>query len=369
MIIIICKSAPPEHTGAGKRMYSFFRYLKNEGYEVKFVTNTPLDEKDVIVIKKCTIENYLWKFSPLFVFLFSLAQFVYWYIKGNFKSTDGVRTVWLVSSHPLESAASVFFYYAGYRIITQNVLMHSDDPSRRPGGRLNIFHKLRTLQYRFSHAVTSNSPGLYKLSKPHHPNCIMIPNPVEIQKVKNTVKPGKKTDILFVGRVSFRKGADIVFKAIDLIHIKDPEIKFTLVGPYDDMDEELKNIYSSCENINRSNVLFAGYQEDTQPWYRKADIFFLPSRREGLGTVFLEAISYGIPVVANKLYGVTDYIFDNGYPGLIDSEDPEIYAGKLLKMINHPHYYEMLVAEWQPKLRRFETENIFKKYVNLITGQ
>jgi len=320
----------------------------------------------VIVIKNIAIENYLWKFSPIFVFLFSLAQFVYWYIKGSFKSTDGIRTVWLVSSHPLDSAASMFFYYAGYRIITQNVLMHSDDPSRRPGGRLNISHKFRMLQYRFSHAVTSISPGLYELSKPHHPNCSMIPNPVEIQKVKNPGKSGKKTEILFVGRVSLRKGADILFRVIDLVHKKGPKIMFTLVGPYDDMDEELKNIYNSCENINRSNVLFSGYQEDIQPWYRKADIFFLPSRREGFGTVFIEAMSYGIPVVAKKLDGITEYIFENGYPGVLNSDDPVEYAEELLRLIHDNKYYDSVVKMLENKVSRFDKNSIYNQYIELI---
>jgi glycosyltransferase involved in cell wall biosynthesis len=77
------------------------------------------------------------------------------------------------------------------------------------------------------------------------------------------------------------------------------------------------------------NVHFAGYQEDMRPWYTNADIFFLPSRKEGFPSVFIEAMAFGLPLVVKKLEGITDFIFDNGYPGVIDSEDPGEYANNI----------------------------------------
>jgi glycosyltransferase involved in cell wall biosynthesis len=366
MIVIISNAIPPDHSGAGKRMYSFFQYLIRNNYEAKYITYTPSANENVVVIKKYKIDKYFWKIIPISAFISSLVQIALKILNGNFKSTDGIRTVWLVSTNPMAAAASVIFRLSGFRIITQNVLMHSDDPSRRPGGRLNITHKLRMLQYRNTHVVTSNSIGLYELSKPHHPNCIIIPNPVEIQVIKNTIKPGNKTDILFIGRISFRKGADIVIKVIDLIHQTEPELKFTFVGPYDDMDNELMKIYNSCKNINRSNVIFAGYQEDTVSWYRKADIFFLPSRREGFPTVFIEAMSYGIPVVAKKLDGITGYIFDNGYPAVVDSNDPVEYAEELMRLIHNNTYYTSVVEMLGNKVSRFDKNRIYNQYIKLI---
>ncbi len=366
MIIIVSKAAPPEHSGAGKRMFAFFHFLRSKGYNVKYVTNTQINDSDIIVIKRHYLERHLGKFNPFVTFIYTFGQLFYRSISGSFSSINTPRTVWLVSASPLTSAAGIFFYMHGYRVITQNVLVNSDDPSHRPPGPLKITYRLKKLQYRYSHVVTSISPALYDLSKAYHHNCIMIPNPVEIPRLIKPVKQDKKTNILVVGRLCYRKGTDIVFKTINMIHSSDPSVIFTFIGPYNDDEEELNNLYNNCYKINKENVIFEGYQIDPRPWYKKADILFLPSRREGFGTVFIEAMAYGLPVVAKKIPGITDYIFDNGYPAIIDSENPNEYENIILKLINDNKYYEALVEELRLKVKRFDMDYIYNQYINTI---
>jgi glycosyltransferase involved in cell wall biosynthesis len=364
MIIIVSTYAPPDHSGAGKRMYSFFQYLKEKGYEVRYITTTHLDEDKVVVISANPVEKYLGPLVGLSTFLFTFCQLVYRSLTGRFADTGSLCSVWLVSTNPLTAAAGVFFNFLGYRIITQNVLMHSDDPARRHSGLLNITHKLRKLQYYISDAVTSNSPGLYNLSKAYHPNCVMIPNPVEIQGIPKREKIGTNINILIVGRLSFRKGTDIAFRTIDKIHRSNPDIKFTFVGPHE--DEWLVHIYDSCKYINRKNVHFADYQEDMHPWYTNADIFFLPSRNEGFPSAFIEAMAYGIPLVVKKLEGITDFIFDNGNPGVIDSEDPNEYANTISRLIDDKELYLSLVKKLRNDVSRFYKDNIYDQYIKLL---
>jgi glycosyltransferase involved in cell wall biosynthesis len=333
MIVIVSKFTPPHHGGGGRRIYYFFQYLKTKGYEVKFVTNTNISEDGIVIIKKIRIEEHLKHLGSMFTFIFSFAQLLYGSVNGKFRSTDGIKTAWLLSSNPLTAAAAVFFKIIGFRIITQNILMHSDNPGRRPSGILNITHKLRTLQYYLTDTVTSNSPGLYELSKPHHPDCVMIPNPVEIPENIERDKNISQINVLIVGRLSHRKGTDIVFRTIDIIHKTNPDIRFTFVGPYDDTDAWIWDVYESSENINRPNISFVGYQPDPRPWYRDADIFFLPSRNEGFPSVFLEAMAQGLPLVVKKLEGVTDFILQNGYPAVIDSDEPECFSETIIKLV------------------------------------
>lgn len=366
MIIIVSKYAPPDHSGAGRRMYSFFNYLKETGYDVRFITTTQRDEDKVIVIQSNPVEKYFWKLSPAFNFLSSFLQLVYRSLTGSFPVSDGIRSVWLVSASPLTAAAAAFFRLRGYRIITQNVLMHSDNPGRRPTGVLNIAHKLREFQYSLTDVVTSNSPGLYEQSNKHHPNCVLIPNPVELPKIENIKKNRNGTNVLIVGRLSHRKGTDIVFRTIDIIHRKNPGINFTFVGPDDDMDDRLCKIYDSCRHINRDNVHFAGYQIDTRPWYAKADIFFLPSRNEGFPSVFIEAMSHGVPLVVKKLEGVTDFIIENGYPAIIDSEEPENFSEAIIKLVYDKELYGSLVKRLKNNVKHFDKKNIYNQYINLI---
>jgi glycosyltransferase involved in cell wall biosynthesis len=366
MIIIVSNAVPPEHSGAGRRMYSFFQYLKNNGFEVRYVTHTPIVEENLIVVRKHQVEKYLGRFASILIFLSSLLQLIYRLFTGIFKNRGKVRCIWLVSVGPITAAASVVFKCMGYRVITQNTLMYSDDPARRPTGILNIHHKILRFQYYLTDVVTSNSPGLHQLSEPHHPYCVMIPNPVEIQEGTGFNNHRSRKNILIVGKLSHRKGTDIVFKIIDIVHRSKPDILFTFIGPYNGMDKQIQKLYDTSENINRNNVQIVGYKLDPRPWYKSADIFLLPSRQEGFGTVFIEAMSYGLPVVCKNIAGITDYVFPEGYPAIIPSEDPDAYAKQIQRLIDDDQYYLSLSKELQKNVNRFEKERIYEQYVKLI---
>ena len=63
-------------------------------------------------------------------------------------------------------------------------------------------------------------------------------------------------------------------------------------------------------------VRFAGYQEDVVSAYAAMDVFVLPSRDEGFGLVFLEAMAMGVPVVGTRVIGSEDAV-DDGVTGLL----------------------------------------------------
>jgi glycosyltransferase involved in cell wall biosynthesis len=64
-------------------------------------------------------------------------------------------------------------------------------------------------------------------------------------------------------------------------------------------------------------VIFTGTTHDVQDYFRAADVFVLPSRREGLPVALLEAMACGLPCVASLLPGATDTIIANGGNGLL----------------------------------------------------
>ena len=64
-------------------------------------------------------------------------------------------------------------------------------------------------------------------------------------------------------------------------------------------------------------VHFAGVTRDVPSYLRAADVFVLPSRREGLPVALLEAMACGLPCVASRLPGSTDAIIDHGVNGLL----------------------------------------------------
>jgi glycosyltransferase involved in cell wall biosynthesis len=366
MIVIVSAIVPPEHSGAGVRIFDYYKYIKAQGLESILITHTQVEnDNSIISIKKLKSKGQLRKVNMIFTFFKSLFQLAIKFMFLRIKQ-PAIKTVWIVSCSPLTFAASIVFNLLGYKIIVQNTLTGSDEPGfRYPGDFMSLKYNLKRLQYYLAGKVTCISPALYGLTKNYHPHCVMIPNPVNPKYKAKHIESVEKNKVLFVGALGYRKGADIVFKTMELVHKINPLIKFTFVGP-DEMDDTIKRILNEAKHINRDNVCFVGFQKDTAPWFAEADIFFMPSRREGFGIVFIEAMASGIPVVAKELEGITNYIFGEEYPTIIGSEDPQQHADAIFKLLSDNDEYNRLTKLGLERVKRFEKEKIYQEYLAII---
>ena len=75
-------------------------------------------------------------------------------------------------------------------------------------------------------------------------------------------------------------------------------------GMQDKMQARLGGLRDRCR--------FVGYTDRPEDYMAAADVFCLPSYREGFGMVVIEAASAGIPAVASRIYGVTDAVEEGG---------------------------------------------------------
>jgi phosphatidylinositol alpha-1,6-mannosyltransferase len=153
-----------------------------------------------------------------------------------------------------------------------------------------------------------------------------IPQPDSMHK-RITLGLENKKIIISVGRLVHRKGQDKLIEAMPQILQKVPNAHLLLVGegPYRSHLEKLANKLSMNHNIT-----FAGriLYNNLPSYLSAADLFAMPSRSrffglevEGLGIVYLEASSCGIPVVAGKSGGAPDAVIE-GVTGLcVDGTD------------------------------------------------
>ncbi|MDA8770454.1 glycosyltransferase family 4 protein [Planktomarina temperata] len=115
--------------------------------------------------------------------------------------------------------------------------------------------------------------------------------------------------VLFVGRLTLDKGLIELANAFSRLKYKHDELNLFLVGADEGIRSELENIFRE-ENILES-VKFLGQQVEIEKFFAAADIFCLPSYREGFGLVLIEAAASGVPSVASRIYGITDAVVDN----------------------------------------------------------
>jgi len=119
--------------------------------------------------------------------------------------------------------------------------------------------------------------------------------------------------VLFLGRMSRDKGVLDLASAFARLASKHDNAWMLWVGP--DEEELTQDILNRCKGVgNRS--CFVGFTTEPERFMAAADIFALPSYREGFGTSVIEAAACGLPSVCSRIYGLTDAVVD-GVTGLL----------------------------------------------------
>ncbi|MFO7844403.1 MAG: glycosyltransferase [Bacteroidales bacterium] len=141
--------------------------------------------------------------------------------------------------------------------------------------------------------------------------------------------------ILSVSNLFKSKGIDINIKAISKIIRKNKKIKYYIIG--DGPEEATLRSLSKSLGLDQ-NVFFLGRlpHDEVMKYMANTDIFSLPSWEEGFGVVYLEAISFGKPVIACQGEGIIDVIKHGETGILVKPHDIDDLASKLNLLINEP---------------------------------
>lgn len=153
----------------------------------------------------------------------------------------------------------------------------------------------------------------------------------DIKRACSEKSENKECVFLVAGRMIYRKGLDFLFDALTRIPAE-TEYQVRIVGD----GPELEHLRRRCvENQNLSkhvNCMGAIPYVKMEKEYTSADVFIMPSIRETTGTVLLEAMSKGIPVITiNKFGGAT--LFDENTGWLYEGNTKEEYIENLKKAI------------------------------------
>lgn len=174
--------------------------------------------------------------------------------------------------------------------------------------------------------------------------------PNTVQSSMESLRMGNRSDdgmfrILSVTRLSQSERDKGLRDVLDALSgIKDFKFDYTIVGDGDDR-EELRR-YATQLGLGQ-NVHLPGRVDDQQLWelYRNAHVFVLPSRKEGFGIVFLEAMRFGLPVIAAAEKGALDVIEDRKTGLLVNYGDSESIASTLLELHSDSDLRAFLVRQ------------------------
>ena len=170
-----------------------------------------------------------------------------------------------------------------------------------------------------------------------HPIFAQAPDADEADLREIRKRLGFGDDDFVVGtlaRIEDFKGIDTILAVAHLVKKQEPRIKFFIRGigsKYEKYSTRIAN-----EGLEGTVRLTKQYfpTEDIPNIFRSFDVFFMPTRREGFGMVFAEAMSVGVPVVCPRIYPVVEVVPDK-FGCVVDAEDVKGYADVILDLYNH----------------------------------
>jgi len=200
----------------------------------------------------------------------------------------------------------------------------------------------------------------------------VLSNAIDIDYINrefNKETPGKdklnekfshKKIMLFVGRIIKRKGIDYLIKSIPEVIKARKDILYVLIGngEYKRQGEQL------TRSLNLGDyVLFLGSlpQEMVIKYYQVIDVFVLPSISEGCPTTLLEAMYFGLPVIATDIPGVYEHFKDTAI--LVSPGDEKELANAIIRLLEDEQMSERLSREGKKLVEiRYTWENVAKRY-------
>ncbi len=250
--------------------------------------------------------------------------------------------------------AAVLFQIFYPRVPMMLTVQEGDNFERRQGIFRPLFKKIFTSATYIQ--VISNYLAEWSRSFGATAPVEVIPNGVDYHSFSRPADPRRSTeirhecglqgsDIVLVtsSRLVHKNAVDVIISALALL----PDThKLLILGTGVD-EQALRDQVKRLNLIGR--VVFKGFvsHADLPDYLRASDIFIRPSRSEGLGNSFLEAMAAGIPVIATPVGGIPDFLTD-GETGLFcEVDSPESIVHKVEKLSKDIESKKYIIARAQ----------------------
>jgi phosphatidyl-myo-inositol alpha-mannosyltransferase len=196
----------------------------------------------------------------------------------------------------------------------------------------------------------------------------VIPNGIDVRRFQNpqpfTELRDGMCNLLFVGRLEYRKGLGYLLRAFAQLKPQFPKLRLIIVG-----DGPLRRWYGNfIARKQLEDVMMAGYVAgaDLPRYYASADIFCSPATGdESFGIVLLEAMAAGKPIVATSIDGFREVV-THGHEGLlVERKSSRQLAYALQTLINNPSLREEMGRAGLVKAGRYDWERVIDEVVDV----
>ena len=193
-------------------------------------------------------------------------------------------------------------------------------------------------------------------------------NPIDY--IGNTESEDKGKYILFASIARPNKGYDTLLKAYKVVAEKHPEWGLVMAGFGD--SQQAKDLICKLGLTEKVTVHKWCDRATMNRLYNNAGMFCIASLKEGFPMTFLEAASYGVPIVTTPVGGLKDVIKNESNCMVFDFNDHAMLADQIIKLIENPELRENISKELKQLIKnKFSmniiNENITSLYRNIVT--
>jgi len=162
---------------------------------------------------------------------------------------------------------------------------------------------------------------------------------VDLRKFNpSEIKKNKIFTILSVGRLTQKKGFDVLLRACSLLNNKKLPIKCKIVFVKGDFEKEIFELYDNLNLEEYVELIHGLRQDELLDCYNRADCFVLPciisddNDRDGIPVVILEALAMEIPVVSTNVSGIPEVVINNQTGLVVEPNNAEDLANTIEKL-------------------------------------
>lgn len=202
----------------------------------------------------------------------------------------------------------------------------------------------------------------------------VIPNGVDTNffSKKLSAKKKLKKSILTIGmaaRFTPGKRQDLLIEALSCIVKSLPELSITLSFAGD--GETLQACKKLAYNENLNSVLsFEGMlgESELSDWFNELDMYVLATESENLNTSLLQAMSFGLPIIASDVPGVSNLLSQEKEYGLLCANSHLEFSEKIIKLAECPNDQQLFGQNARYKVvEKYSNLKMFQSYVELLS--
>lgn len=351
-VLFLSKDYPPDLIGGvGVYIKEISRLLVKMGHSAHIITatdDTPIEYTDagVRVYRVRPKKIKLWR--DLMPIMGGLLQRLEYSLAVSEKITEIIRRYPIDLIEASEARAEGFWYYLLRRRPPLVIKLHTPETLA-----FKLDHTPQTLDFRLLKALeafwisratqrTGISQEVVDLASRHFSMKLggvpLLPNPIDIELFRPSSHPDTDNhfNILYVGRLEFRKGVHILIRAFAYLQTRIPDATLTFIGGDCGMKGYLLKRRAGLKNPGSVTLIDQVPRESLVEQYQKSTLCVVPSIWENYPYVCLEAMSCGKPVVASNIGGLKSMI-KHGHSGWLVAPGSSRDLGEALTLLLGDH--------------------------------